>query len=298
MKKIILPLIFIFLYTIAFSQSLRSTWKDVDDLRDTVTDKIPTISETYSLGTSTSKWKDLYLGGILNGDDFVGNSLTLTGTTTDGSTYIYTGKDSSGSTVIQHNTNGNVKWASPNLRTLNLRPGLVEKSSKSSGTPTQVYRGCNTGYSIPVWSTPVNADEELYWRMRIPVRWDGTTDPQFGVCVTLAAGEDVGDKFKLQLEWQTSAKGNVMGTTTSSVVSEQTILTGRNDAYDTYFVFFTFDADNVTNPIIAGEMLQGRVRRIAASSLEVTGEVIVWDWSAIWPVDKVYGDWSVSANDS
>ena len=193
-------------------------------------------------------------------------------------------------------SNGQMSWEGTYLKKLTLRPGLVEKSSKAGGTPTQVYRGLNVGYSLPIWSTPTNADEELYWRQRIPLRWDGTTDPQLGICVTLAAGEDVGDKFKLQLEWQTTNAGNEMGTTTSSITSEQTILTGRNAAYDTYFVFFNFNADDVNNPITIGEMIQARVRRIAASANEATGEIIVWDWVSMWAVNKVYGVWSVDVN--
>jgi hypothetical protein len=118
------------------------------------------------------------------------------------------------------------------------------------------------------------------------------------VCVTLVAGETVGHKFKFQLEWQTTAEGVVMGTTTSNCVSEQTILTGRNNANDTYFIFFTFDASDATNPIVAGEMLQARLRRIAASADEAHGEIVVWDWASMWPVDKVYGAWSVETNDT
>lgn len=179
---------------------------------------------------------------------------------------------------------------------LTLRPGLVEKSTKAGGTPTQVIRGVNIGYSLPIWSDPVNLDEELYWRLRIPVRWDGITDPQFGIAISLASAEDVGDNFKLSLEWQTTNKGAIIGTTTSVCYSEQTVLTGQNSQYSTYFIFFTIDADDSNNPITHGEMLQARIRRIDATDPDITGEVIVWDWASIWPCDKTYGPWTVSAN--
>lgn len=180
---------------------------------------------------------------------------------------------------------------------LTLRPGLIEKSSKAGGTPTQVYRGLNVGYSLPIWSGPA-PDEELYWRMRIPVRWDGITDPQFGVCCSLASAEDVGDNFKFSLEWQTTNKGTIIGTTTSVCYSEQTVLAGRNAQYSTYFCFFTFDHDDATNPFYHGEMLQARVRRVDATDPDITGEVIIWDWASMWPVDKTYGFWNVSTNDA
>jgi hypothetical protein len=107
---------------------------------------------------------------------------------------------------------GQITWGGTYLKSLNLRPQLVQTTAKASGTPTQVTRGLNVGYSLPVWNS---SDEELYFRMRMPARWDGTTDPQLGLCVTLmnGVGEDVGDKFKLQLEWQTTAAGAVLGCT-------------------------------------------------------------------------------------
>ena len=203
----------------------------------------------------------------------------------------------SSSNYTDISSSGVITFAGTAQRKLTLRPQLVEKSSKAGGTPTQVYRGINIGYSLPVWSAPA-ADEELYWRMRIPIRWDGTTDPQLGMCVSLSGAEDVGDKFKFSLEWQTTAKGNVIGTTTSIVYSEQTVLTGRAEAYDAYFVFFSFDANDVTNPIIVGEMLQARVRRVAAYSLEVSNEIIIWDWASMWALDKVYGAWAAETNDT
>lgn len=181
---------------------------------------------------------------------------------------------------------------------LTLRPNLVQKASKQLGVPTEVYRGCNVGYSFPIWNGTTNVNEELYFRMRVPKRWDGITNPQFGIMVTITGAEDVGDKFKFQLEWQTTVCGGqtVMGTTTSACVSEQTIITGGGTAYTAYCIFFTLDRADATNPIAVGEMLQGRIRRIAASANEVTNEIAVWDWAVMWKVDKVFGVFSVESN--
>jgi hypothetical protein len=148
---------------------------------------------------------------------------------------------------------------------------------------------------MPIYNSD---DEELFFRCRIPFRWDGTTDPQFGMCVSLSAGETVGDYFKFQLGWQVSAKGNVISETVSTSVSEQIVITGRNDAYDTYFIFFNFDANDVSNPLEAGNMLQARIRRIDATDPDVSNEIIIWDWAAIWAVDKAYSAWAVSVNDT
>jgi hypothetical protein len=181
---------------------------------------------------------------------------------------------------------------------LTLRPNLVEKSSKAGGTPTQVVRGINIGYSLPTWNASTRPDEELYFRMRIPIRWDGTTDPQFGMMTSLSGNEDVGDKFKFGLYWSTTACGGTdfVSITTASCFTEQTIITTGATAYNAYCVFFTFDADDPNAPIVKGDMLQARVRRIDASSSEVSNEIIVWDWASMWKTDKVYGAWSIETN--
>jgi len=179
---------------------------------------------------------------------------------------------------------------------LNLRPNLVQSQSKvSSNTPTEITRGCNIGHSFPIWNSDT---EELYFRQRIPARWDGTTDPQMGIMCTLMGAEDIGDKFRFQLEWQTTICGGdtVMGTTTSSCVSEQTVIDGGTAQYTAYCLWFTLDASDATNPIAVGEMLQGRLRRIAASSSDVTAEIGVWDWVTTWAVNKLYPVWSVESN--
>jgi hypothetical protein len=178
---------------------------------------------------------------------------------------------------------------------LQYRPHLINKASKTAGVPTEIYRGCNVGYSMPIWNT---SDEEIYFRMRIPNRWDGTTDPQMGIVTTLIGAEDVGDKYRFQMEWQTTQGigTSTIGATTSSVTSETTVKTGGTAQYSSYFMFFTLDADDGTNPIIAGRMLQTRLRRIAASGSEVAGEIGVWDCVSMWCVNKMYPVWSTESN--
>lgn len=190
----------------------------------------------------------------------------------------------------------NLYYAGDCLKYITSRPALVNSQTKiSDNKPTEVYRGCNVGYSFPIFA---GDDEELYCKLRVPARWDGVTNPEFFVVCTLTGNEDVGDKFKFQFEWQVSHKGNVMGTTTSAAYSEQTILTGRTAAHNIYTIVFTLDADDVNNTIVGGYMMQGRLRRVASSGTEVSNEIAVWDWAAKWPLDKAYGIWSTSSNDS
>lgn len=179
---------------------------------------------------------------------------------------------------------------------LQLRPTIVQKQTKVvNNVPTEVYRGCCVGYSMPIWNSD---NEELYFRMRIPNRWDGTSDPQVGICTTVVDGGTANAQFNMQLEWQTTRNNSTMGTALSTVTSEQTILAGTagTSAQSVYFVYFTLNADDATNPIITGEMLQGRLRRIAPSVNALASEVAVWDWTTIWATNKVFPNWSTSGN--
>ena len=64
----------------------------------------------------------------------------------------------------------NVYWRS-------VHPFLDENYSNVKGLPAQVTRGLFRGYTFKIWSTPANQFEELLFKMRVPFRWDGTTNP-------------------------------------------------------------------------------------------------------------------------
>jgi hypothetical protein len=211
-----------------------------------------------------------------------------------GGDYLYMG-DPTDYVRISDST-GMIDWNGTFKKKMTLRPELAPVYH--NGKPTVVYREVNAGYSLPIWSDPSNVEEELHLRMRVPIRWDGTTNPQLGICVTLSATETVGTKFQFGLQWQTASRGTVIGLTPSICYSEQTVLTGRNNAFDTYYMFFNLNASDATNPIIGGNMLQCRLRRIDASSSEISNEVIVWDWATMWCINRVYGGWSVESNDT
>jgi uncharacterized protein YegL len=65
--------------------------------------------------------------------------------------------------------------------------------------------------------------------------------------------------------------------TTHTVTTETSIVTASQ--YTVYKVDFTIDYDiDTPNVIVAGDTLVGKLFRVAASSLEITGEVIILDW--------------------
>ena len=148
---------------------------------------------------------------------------------------------------------------------------LQSSSVIAQGKPTAVVLGAFSGYSLPVYN---NDNEELFFGLKMPRRWDGTTNPVVYVMCHLASAEDVGDKFKLQLSYASKEYGaGVISNTVNDVEVETTLLTGRAAQYDTYVVAFTIDATK----LCAGCLLEARLRRIASAETAITGEVIVTD---------------------
>jgi len=168
-----------------------------------------------------------------------------------------------------------------------VRPVLNQSIVSAHGKPTVVTVGVSHGFSLPIFNSD---DEELYFTQCLSDSWDEESDIIVSVYVALAGAEDVGNKFNLQFSWEHMKVGEPLLTTSNDVEVETTVLTGRNDQYDIYKIDFTidYDIDGAGNEIQPGEILFGRLRRIAASSSEVTNEIIVLNWCMKYQVNKVY----------
>lgn len=201
---------------------------------------------------------------------------------------------------LRHDTNNIISFLSP--KSLSLRPFMILTVAGRANEPTELIRGTNIGYEMAIWAAapPPAPDQELYFKMYVPKRWDGTTDPQLGILSSIGIGaEDVGDKYKFQFSWCTTNQGSgtdVVGTSVTSTTSEITVKAGGVAAYSAYDMWFVLDSDNATNPITAGCMLTGRIRRVVASANEVTNEPVLWDWVTLWKRDKFGGPYSVETN--
>lgn len=188
---------------------------------------------------------------------------------------------------------GVITYAGTAKRSLTQRPQLVVNNLIKIGAtieiiPTPIEVGVFSGYSMPVY----NSDgEEMFFRMRVPYRWDGVTNPAFKMIVALSAAEDVGDKFKFQLDWNNTSVTGAIEADVVTVTAETTITAGHSAQYSTYSVSFDLDYDNagLQQTMVARNNLSGRIRRIAASSLEVSNEIILLDWVSTWSVDKIFG---------
>jgi len=163
---------------------------------------------------------------------------------------------------------------------------LVPSTSQALGKPTAVSIGAYSGYSMPVYNSD---NEELFFGIKAPRRWDGTTNPIVYIFCHLGNSEDVGDKFKYQLSYVGKEYGSgALTTATNDVEVETIVLTSRAAQYDSYVVAFTLDATK----LCAGCLLDARLRRIAASGSEVSNEVIVTDAYINFKRDKIGVAWS------
>jgi len=174
---------------------------------------------------------------------------------------------------------------------LTLRPTLDLASVGKNEKPTIVTMGVFRGFSLPIWATPANADEELHYEVRVPYRWDGVSDLVFPLRTALGGVETVGNKFQLQLDWESDDTIGVVPATSHAVTVETTVLSGSAAQYQNYGVEFTIDYDLAAG-IKAGDVLAGRIRRVSASQSEASNEVIVrYRMEVEFSVDKVYGTW-------
>jgi len=179
-------------------------------------------------------------------------------------------------------------------RMMTVRPGLNFGAIIKAPTeikPTAFTLGTMKGYSMPVYDSD---EEELYFTVRVPFRWDGVTNPCFRALVAIGGAEDIGDKFQFQFSWMNTSATGILTDVVIDATNEITVLADRAVQYSAYVISFEFDLDapSALEParsnIIQGDNLSGRLRRISATEHEVTAEIIVIDWTTNWMVDKIF----------
>lgn len=157
-------------------------------------------------------------------------------------------------------------------------PFLDENTANVANKPSLVQRGVFIGYSLPVYAI----GEELFFRIRVPHRWDGTTNPYFVSITSISAAEDIGDKYKFQLEWQSEDVGAVIPDTIQETLTDEVTVA---DGTAFYAEIISFELDAAT--LVSGQNLQARLRRIASASPAVSNEIITWHWDTRWKINKV-----------
>ena len=171
-------------------------------------------------------------------------------------------------------------------RWLAVRPDLDYTTITAQGKPTQVVVGVFHGFSMPVYNSD---NEELFFNIHVPGRWDGASNPIVHLLVAISGAEDVSDNFKFQISWEHLTEGDIIPATSHDVDVEQAVLTDRNAQYSTYELQFTIDYDVDTPDDLADhDDLAVRLRRIDATNPDVTNEIIVLDYHVEFQVDKMF----------
>lgn len=165
---------------------------------------------------------------------------------------------------------------------LSLRPDLDENYAREKAAPPQENRGLFRGYRFPIWEAINNPYDELLFRIRVPFRWDGVTNPYFCAISAIGGNEMIGAMYKFQLEWVSKDVGNILPDTIDDTVTSEIIIVDPH-AWRAEILVFELDATK----IISGENMQGRLRRIDASHNEVVYPPVVFHWCTRWKMDKL-----------
>lgn len=206
--------------------------------------------------------------------DVIGDAK-VTGVTTlgDGGTTNYTAISSTGVTTLV----GSAKVYKEKTFTFNYR------NITAQGKPTLVSQGVFFGFSLPVYN---NDDEELFTCRCMDSDWDGTTDPTITVGGWLDTA-NTSKKFQLQVSVETVdySSNDVVPITTNDYPIETT--TGTWAQYTGFEAIVTIDASAIV--LAVGQPLAIRIRRIAASTDEIAGEVVVEGAALQYVANKIGG---------
>lgn len=233
---------------------------------DSTGDIIPKANCTYDLGSDTYRWDDIYL---CNGTIHLG----ATNITADGDTVEIPKIELSGASPII--LTGDAKsW-------IEFRPDLDPTKLSKNTKPTMVERGIIVGYSLPTYTT----DEELFYSICVPNRWDGESDIHVHIHGWLDTAQDnATDAVNLTLEWEHFSIGEVVPVTNNTVYNETVV--GIVATANTSVQFdFTIDYDGGT-PILHDDHLAFRLFRVA-SGHEIDGEVVICHAGVIFKCDKL-----------
>lgn len=159
------------------------------------------------------------------------------------------------------------------------RSKVLEYDGTLTTLPTYIYRGIRRGLSFPIYAS---VNENVLFTSRVPFRWDGSTNIHIYFISSTSGAEDVGDKYRFQLSWESSDVGDIIPATTTETLLDEVTLT-TVDAFRSYIL----DFELTSTTIVSGQNIQFELRRVAASALEVTAEPIIWHWDARFKMNQI-----------
>ncbi|MCK4664642.1 MAG: hypothetical protein KAT68_17365 [Bacteroidales bacterium] len=175
--------------------------------------------------------------------------------------------------------------------TIEIRPTLnTTIISGQSNVPTAVTVGICPGYSLPIWNSD---NEELYFDIAVPQRWDGASDITAHIHCLLASAQDANaHTFQLQLTWDkfTTDDNEIVPASGEHDVGVNTNTAISANQYTSYSVDFTINYDvDTPDDILARDNLLVRIRRITETgdNTEIAGEVIITHLGLVFNRDKI-----------
>jgi len=82
---------------------------------------------------------------------------------------------------------------------IEFRPELDFDIVKKNAVPLSYVRGMLSGFELPIWAAD---DEELFFDICIPNRWDRTSTSHIHLDCFLIDAQDDGDDFRLQIAYE------------------------------------------------------------------------------------------------
>ncbi len=150
---------------------------------------------------------------------------------------------------------------------IELRPDLDYDRILGNLKPTRVVRGIFEGWSLPVFNED---DEELYFSICIPNRWDEASNIFVRIDCYLDTAND-GKKFGLQVAYSDYTPGTAVPDTSTNVNVQTS--TGTAAQYQSFEADFTIPYGSM----VGASQLALRLRRIDADPIgdEIAGEVVI-----------------------
>jgi len=163
---------------------------------------------------------------------------------------------------------------------IEIRPDLDFDRIVGNAKPTRVVRGVFEGWSLPVYSAD---DEELYFVICVPSRWDEVSDI-FGHVDCYLDTANTDKKFGLRLAYDHYTPGTDPVPDASANVDVQTS-TGTAPIYQSFQVSFTIPYGSMAGD----DKLALRLYRIAAVPVgdEIAGEVVINHVGVLFRRDKL-----------
>lgn len=195
-----------------------------------------------------------------------------------------------GTNYFQIDSTGVITLIGTAKRKLTMRPEFDYITQVAHSKPAQVAVGVYKGYLFPVYN---NDNEELFYDIRVPFRWDEESDLLICMIVALEDVEDIGDTFKFRCSWEHTTFDGTILTTSNDVDVQKTITSGHTAQYSIYHIHFIidYDIDGPGNEMKHEDLIGFRIRRIASSGTKIDNKIIVLNTVVDFQIDKLYNTW-------